>query len=64
MIDLCVGPHIPHTGKIKALMVTKVCRKDRYVKTTKLMVFEVVRIVLVERRQQRLVATDLWNLLP
>ena len=25
MIDLCVGPHIPHTGKIKAFMVTKVC---------------------------------------
>ena len=24
MIDLCLGPHIPHTGKIKAFMVTKV----------------------------------------
>ncbi len=24
MIDLCVGPHIPHTGRIKAFMVTKV----------------------------------------
>ncbi|EJD47876.1 threonyl-tRNA synthetase [Auricularia subglabra TFB-10046 SS5] len=23
MIDLCIGPHIPHTGKIKAMMVTK-----------------------------------------
>ncbi|KAI0037080.1 tars protein [Vararia minispora EC-137] len=23
MIDLCVGPHIPNTGKIKAFMVTK-----------------------------------------
>ncbi|KAG2108456.1 uncharacterized protein F5147DRAFT_745755 [Suillus discolor] len=23
MIDLCIGPHIPHTGKIKAFMVTK-----------------------------------------
>ncbi|KAJ3906263.1 tars protein [Lentinula edodes] len=23
MIDLCVGPHIPHTGKIKAFMITK-----------------------------------------
>ncbi|KAF7290298.1 AA-TRNA-LIGASE-II domain-containing protein [Mycena chlorophos] len=23
MIDLCVGPHIPHTGKIKAMMITK-----------------------------------------
>ncbi|KAL1670281.1 hypothetical protein GGF50DRAFT_94427 [Schizophyllum commune] len=23
MIDLCVGPHIPHTGRIKAMMVTK-----------------------------------------
>ena len=26
MVDLCVGPHIPHTGKIKAFMVTKVRR--------------------------------------
>jgi threonyl-tRNA synthetase len=25
MVDLCVGPHIPHTGRIKAMMVTKVC---------------------------------------
>ncbi|KAI0342429.1 threonyl-tRNA synthetase [Trametopsis cervina] len=23
MIDLCVGPHIPHTGKIKSFMITK-----------------------------------------
>ncbi|KAJ6613558.1 hypothetical protein B0H10DRAFT_2165242 [Mycena sp. CBHHK59/15] len=23
MVDLCVGPHIPHTGKIKAVMITK-----------------------------------------
>lgn len=23
MIDLCVGPHIPHTGRIKAMMVSK-----------------------------------------
>ncbi|CAE6493949.1 unnamed protein product [Rhizoctonia solani] len=23
MIDLCVGPHVPHTGRIKAFMVTK-----------------------------------------
>jgi len=23
MIDLCAGPHIPHTGRIKAMMVTK-----------------------------------------
>ena len=24
MIDLCMGPHIPNTGKIKAMMITKV----------------------------------------
>ena len=24
MVDLCVGPHIPHTGRIKAFMITKV----------------------------------------
>lgn len=29
MIDLCVGPHIPHTGKIKAFMVTKVSSQMR-----------------------------------
>ena len=23
LIDLCVGPHIPHTGRIKAFKVTK-----------------------------------------
>ncbi|KAJ6463891.1 threonyl-tRNA synthetase [Mycena sanguinolenta] len=23
MVDLCVGPHIPHSGKIKAMMITK-----------------------------------------
>jgi len=23
MVDLCIGPHIPHTGKIKAFMITK-----------------------------------------
>ncbi|KZV99984.1 threonyl-tRNA synthetase [Exidia glandulosa HHB12029] len=23
MIDLCIGPHIPHTGKIKSFMITK-----------------------------------------
>jgi threonyl-tRNA synthetase len=23
LIDLCYGPHIPHTGRIKALKVTK-----------------------------------------
>lgn len=25
MVDLCRGPHIPHTGKVKALAVLKVC---------------------------------------
>jgi threonyl-tRNA synthetase len=24
MIDLCVGPHIPHTGRVKSLAVLKV----------------------------------------
>lgn len=26
LVDLCRGPHVRHTGKIKALKVTKVCR--------------------------------------
>jgi threonyl-tRNA synthetase len=30
MVDLCVGPHIPHTGKIKAFMVTKVGIVDKW----------------------------------
>src|SRR4051812_41657861 len=25
LIDLCMGPHVPHTGKIKAFDITKVC---------------------------------------
>lgn len=25
LIDLCRGPHVRHTGKVKALKVTKVC---------------------------------------
>lgn len=25
LIDLCRGPHIPHTGKIKAFEIMKVC---------------------------------------
>lgn len=25
LIDLCLGPHIRHTGRIKALQLTKVC---------------------------------------
>lgn len=29
MIDLCIGPHIPHTGRIKAFMVTKVSNVQR-----------------------------------
>jgi threonyl-tRNA synthetase len=28
MVDLCVGPHIPHTGKIKAFMITKVSSSE------------------------------------
>jgi threonyl-tRNA synthetase len=30
MVDLCIGPHIPHTGKIKAFMVTKVSGFETY----------------------------------
>lgn len=26
LIDLCRGPHVPHTGNIKAFSVLKVCR--------------------------------------
>ena len=37
MVDLCVGPHIPHTGRIKAFMVTKVrLLSSRLYATTKL----------------------------
>lgn len=25
MVDLCVGPHVPHTGRIKAMSILKVC---------------------------------------
>jgi threonyl-tRNA synthetase len=26
LIDLCVGPHVPHTGRIKAFAILKVCK--------------------------------------
>jgi threonyl-tRNA synthetase len=26
LIDLCRGPHVPHTGRVKAFTITKVGR--------------------------------------
>ena len=31
LIDLCVGPHVPHTGRIKAFQVMKVTETSRIV---------------------------------
>ena len=30
MVDLCVGPHIPNTNRIKAFMVTKVSMDEYF----------------------------------
>ena len=47
MIDLCVGPHIPHTGKIKAFMVTKVRSQMRgWIGTQILTIKMIPRILL------------------
>jgi len=58
MIDLCVGPHIPHTGKIKAFMVTKVSSQIRSctrmeIFTTKMIPRILLRTSLVIRKTIR-----------
>lgn len=66
MVDLCVGPHIPNTGKIKALMVTKVSGCDV------LFFFVLAQIVSVPelcflfpwRLEQRFFTTCIRHLLP
>lgn len=30
LIDLCLGPHVPNTGRIRAFAVTKVCKRSSY----------------------------------
>lgn len=66
MVDLCVGPHIPHTGKIKAFMVTKV--HFLVVLYSSILIFLShfieLRFLFPRRCEQRLSSTYLWNLLP
>ena len=66
MVDLCVGPHIPHTGKIKAFMVTKVhFLVILYLSMLMLLShFIELRFLFPRRRKQRLSPTYLRNLLP
>jgi len=34
LIDLCLGPHVPHTGRIKTLAVTKVSSQTLFAQVT------------------------------
>jgi threonyl-tRNA synthetase len=63
MIDLCVGPHIPHTGKIKAFMVTKVGKREAPEETLFINVPELC-FLLPWRSKERFTATYLRHLVP
>lgn len=66
MIDLCVGPHIPHTGRVKSLAVLKV-RSDAQAgydeRLTKHSCAELV-LVLPRRQEQRVAPAHLRHLVP
>ena len=65
MIDLCVGPHIPHTGKIKSFMVTKVRFSSRFLLSNSLTSNRTeFGIILPRRPQERLATAHLRYLLP
>lgn len=63
MIDLCVGPHIPHTGKIKAFMVTKVSSMHACWPLLTMLLAE-LGFLFPWRLQQRLPATHLRDFIP
>jgi threonyl-tRNA synthetase len=64
MVDLCVGPHIPHTGRIKAFMVTKV--RGFFLLSCSLKIFTVPELCLLFpwRLEQRFFTTCIRCLLP
>lgn len=64
MIDLCMGPHIPHTGKIKAFMVTKVRSWLQNLHSVLTGGITELCIVFPWRRQQRFIAANLRYLIP
>ena len=64
MVDLCIGPHIPHTGKIKAFMVTKVSRGDRYGVVRLMVVFAELCILLFGGCEKRFPTARIRHLLP
>ena len=57
LIDLCTGPHIPHTGKIKAFAVMKVSRLST------LLITELCSL-LAWRLEKRSITADLRSQLP
>lgn len=63
MIDLCVGPHIPHTGKIKSFMVTKVSVIHLYWPLLTMLLPE-LSFLLPWRLQQRFSAAHLRDFIP
>lgn len=62
LIDLCVGPHVPHTGRIKAFQVLKVCYSLS--KTRALLISIELLFLLPRRRQQRYPPACLRYLFP
>ena len=63
MVDLCVGPHIPHTGKIKAFMVTKVSR-DVFDDARLIVILAELGILLFGGCQKRLSTACIRHLIP
>lgn len=74
MIDLCVGPHIPHTGRIKAMSILKVRFLFLQMSTVWLestseqlllcLWFAELCFILPGRPKERFSPTSIWNLVP
>ena len=66
MVDLCVGPHIPHTGRIKAFMVTKVscCNVLFFSCSLKLIPVSELCFLFPWRLEQRFFTTCIRYILP
>lgn len=64
MIDLCVGPHIPDTGRIEAMKVVKVRRRPLASSGTSSDRRTGLVVLLPRRPQQRVAPAHLRHLLP
>jgi len=70
LIDLCRGPHIPHTGRVKAFALTTVraaihtqSRRDSLTFETHARTLELERLLARERRE-RCAAARVWRVVP